>query len=310
MLDSIKGESKMLPLVRLRVDYSNGFTSFPPTVFSRQYVHLVANPKDMIVFTRKSVRPPNTTARTRLEMPDEPLGAANVRELVSHLLETQNLTLLPENAFAHSVSQFVDKEESTSITKFIADILAHTQEGIVGQTSGIDVDAVDIGRQVGIIKQEMVEKFEKGPDDKAFAAVAPTKSRTTKAVRGKSAKNTVVDVDFSPSTSKTVSRTTRGATKVKQEPVTNVDDESSASDIEMLEETQAPTRSSAQLVTNADNFVDISDDQSSTTKKKTPRAPAPKKRQAKIAFESQNQDSTPPVFSSFSSGLAKKRARK
>jgi double-strand break repair protein MRE11 len=41
------------PLIRLKVDYSDGFTAFSPHQFARDFADEIANPKDLILFTRK-----------------------------------------------------------------------------------------------------------------------------------------------------------------------------------------------------------------------------------------------------------------
>jgi double-strand break repair protein MRE11 len=41
------------PLVRLKVDYSDGFTAFSPHQFARDFADEIANPKDLILFTRR-----------------------------------------------------------------------------------------------------------------------------------------------------------------------------------------------------------------------------------------------------------------
>lgn len=43
----------MLPLIRLRVDYTGGFETFNGVQFGQQFVEKVANPKDIVLFTRK-----------------------------------------------------------------------------------------------------------------------------------------------------------------------------------------------------------------------------------------------------------------
>ena len=42
-----------LPLIRLRVDYSDGFNTPAPTSFGKAYIGLVANPKELLLYHRK-----------------------------------------------------------------------------------------------------------------------------------------------------------------------------------------------------------------------------------------------------------------
>lgn len=41
------------PLIRLKVDYSDGFTTFSPHKFASIFLDRIANPKDLIQFFRK-----------------------------------------------------------------------------------------------------------------------------------------------------------------------------------------------------------------------------------------------------------------
>lgn len=43
----------MLPLIRLRVDYTGGYETFNPIQFGQQFVDRVANPKDIVLFNSK-----------------------------------------------------------------------------------------------------------------------------------------------------------------------------------------------------------------------------------------------------------------
>lgn len=120
----IEGIEIPLPLIRLKVDYSGGFSSFNPHRFGHLFVNRVANPKEVIFFYRK--RTANRTSEPILKPMDEftiPAIAAAVEErstlkmedLVKDFLQVQHLDLLPQNEFGDIVKIFVEKDDRESI---------------------------------------------------------------------------------------------------------------------------------------------------------------------------------------------------
>lgn len=112
-----------LPLVRLKVDYSNGFTSFNPHRFGHLFVGKLANPKDVIFFYRKRAKPvndpilkpqPANVPRTLTTTPEE-RNAFRMEDLVKDYLAVQNLDLFPQNEFGDTVKIFVEKDDKDSI---------------------------------------------------------------------------------------------------------------------------------------------------------------------------------------------------
>lgn len=113
-----------LPLVRLKVDYSNGFTSFSPHRFGHLFVGKLANPKDVIFFYKKRAKPvnesilkPQTTQvpRSLLSSTPEERNAFRMEDLVKNYLDVQNLDLFPQNEFGDTVKIFVEKDDKDSI---------------------------------------------------------------------------------------------------------------------------------------------------------------------------------------------------
>lgn len=112
-----------LPLIRLKVDYSNGFSSFNPHRFGHLFVGKVANPKDVILFYRK--RAPTTkpsaeqsnksVQQPRILIPEDEKGKFKMEDLVKDYLAVQNLGLFPQNEFDDSVKIFVEKDDKDSI---------------------------------------------------------------------------------------------------------------------------------------------------------------------------------------------------
>lgn len=112
-----------LPLIRLKVDYSNGFTSFNPHRFGHLFVGKLANPKEVIFFYRKRAKPQNdpilkthnnNQPRAHLISPEE-RNNFKMEDLVKDYLSVQNLDLFPQNEFGDSVKIFVEKDDKDCI---------------------------------------------------------------------------------------------------------------------------------------------------------------------------------------------------
>ncbi|RKP05540.1 Mre11 DNA-binding presumed domain-containing protein [Thamnocephalis sphaerospora] len=120
------------PLIRLRVDYSGGFTPFNPQRFGQQFVDQVANPKDLLYYHRKRTQAERRNAeaiKINLDaiMPEK-LDLFRVEDLVDEFLALHSLEVLPENALGDAVRQFVEKDDRDAIKEYVAD------KGVVGDT--------------------------------------------------------------------------------------------------------------------------------------------------------------------------------
>ena len=113
-----------LPLIRLKVDYSNGFTSFNPHRFGHLFVGKLANPKDVIFFYRKRAKPVNdpilkpqstNVPRALPSSASEERNVFRMEDLVKDYLAVQNLDLFPQNEFGDIVKIFVEKDDKDSI---------------------------------------------------------------------------------------------------------------------------------------------------------------------------------------------------
>ena len=106
-----------LPLIRLKVEYSDTYSPINPQRFGQQFVKEIANPKDMLVFYRKK-----TESKPRA-ISDRPvvIGAnekvEKMEDLISKILSAQKLEILPENELSDSIRIFVEKDDRDSIEK-------------------------------------------------------------------------------------------------------------------------------------------------------------------------------------------------
>lgn len=116
---------RKLPLIRLRVEYTTQEIGNPQR-FGQDFTKYVANPRDIIQFSRKK-----TITRGKKVTIDQPEGIegvgnfddelperiekVKVETLVRQYLEAQTLQMLHENGIAHAVNAFVEKDDKHAI---------------------------------------------------------------------------------------------------------------------------------------------------------------------------------------------------
>lgn len=135
-----------LPLIRLRVDYSNlsdnnsniDYHVENPRRFSNRFVGRVANSNNIIQFFKKKKKLPknhkNISASRRQELSQLDLnedeierivheseieGELKIQTLIDDFLNKMQLSLLPEVGMNEAVKKFVDKDEKLALKEFI-----------------------------------------------------------------------------------------------------------------------------------------------------------------------------------------------
>ncbi|KAI9140373.1 Metallo-dependent phosphatase-like protein [Paraphysoderma sedebokerense] len=171
-IEDVEDDSDVpLPLVRLKVEYSGGFTTFNPSRFGQQFVNRVANPKDIIHFYRKrqAYKPSDgvkSKAGTEIDQPNldaclpERLEKFRVEDLVNEFLQAQNLLILPENALSEAVKEFVEKDDRDIIKDFTTEHLEGTWKTLEDGNVRIDEKEEDLLKEyVQAHKQTKVTQF-------------------------------------------------------------------------------------------------------------------------------------------------------
>ncbi|KAI8818933.1 DNA repair protein rad32 [Fimicolochytrium jonesii] len=134
------------PLVRLKVEYSGGFTTFNPQRFGQLYVNRVANPKDILHFYRKRAQTGGAGKKKEAINMDaflpERLENFRVEDLVAEYLTAQNLDILPENELGDAVRMFVEKDDKDAIKDFVRESLVRTQTYLKGTSNTEDDDKI------------------------------------------------------------------------------------------------------------------------------------------------------------------------
>jgi double-strand break repair protein MRE11 len=137
-----------LPLVRLRVDYSGGFSTINGQRFGQKFVGKVANPNDLLQFHKSAVRRKKeedgaTGARGNAGMGEDEETIGNpqlqdqrrIEQLVNSNL-TSGLQLLSENDMSNALDDFVNRD-TTAIHNLIQQRLAETQ-ALVEEEGDVD----------------------------------------------------------------------------------------------------------------------------------------------------------------------------
>ncbi|BGP33197.1 meiotic recombination [Rhodotorula toruloides] len=143
---------RLLPLIRLRVDYSGGpdgnsqFEVGNPQRFGQDFVDKVANPRDIVQFHRKSttrkakvtINQPNLSALEAAMAEDEETGRISsqtekvtVSSLVHDYLEAQNLNVLSESLIQNAVDEFVGKGDKDAVGNWVRKLLKETRQEIL-----------------------------------------------------------------------------------------------------------------------------------------------------------------------------------
>lgn len=128
----------ILPLIRLRVDYSGGYMTLNPHRFGQQFVDRVANPKDILLFYRKKNSVSHKTVESNKiqddieERNDNEHGSiTRVEQLVNELLTKSRLSFFPENEFTDSIQKFVEKDDKDALEKFIQQSLIRIRSRLI-----------------------------------------------------------------------------------------------------------------------------------------------------------------------------------
>lgn len=187
------------PLIRLKVDYTGGFSTFNPQRFGQNFVEDVANPKDILHFVRKR---PQTGINSRnlvkkkvdADRVDidaflpEKLEETMVETLVTEFLQAQKLDIFPENELTDIISDFVVKQDKDSIQQFLDKTLENTKK-MLGDVAYDDT----LDDHIREVKQSRASTYARKNGTRAVA-VSSVQLPTTFSVGAKSVRVRVEDV--------------------------------------------------------------------------------------------------------------------
>ena len=212
-----------LPLVRLRVEYTNQEISNPQR-FGQEFAGKVANPKEVLQFTkRKNLRSgrrdqdetngPSAYVDVEEEglLPGERLEKVDVGKLVQEYLQAQNLDILNPEGLEGAVLNFVEKDDRDAIDSFVTKMLKTTVKGLVT----IDPEESRIDGELERMRQQQMEQRQAMELDLASASRTGGRGRNA---RGHDSDDSMMD-DLEPPP-----RAAPARARGRNAPATNDDD--------------------------------------------------------------------------------------
>lgn len=142
-----------LPLIRLRVDYSGGFSTINPQRFGQKFVGKVANPNDILLFHKSSKKragngmdiDDDMAQEDELGMEEEAQAEGlledqrRIDRLVrEHLSASEGLQLLTSNDLSAALDDFVNRDEKTAIAKLCSTRLKDVQTSVNAEAQNAD----------------------------------------------------------------------------------------------------------------------------------------------------------------------------
>lgn len=163
-----KSELK-LPLVRLKVDYS-GFMTINPQRFGQKYVGKVANPQDILIFSKASRK-----GRSDVKIDDserlrpEELNQQNIEALVAE--NNLKMEILPVNDLDVALHNFVNKDDKMAFYSCVQYNLEETRSKISQDADPLKFEEEDLILKVGECLEDRVkERNTHSKKDMAFTS--------------------------------------------------------------------------------------------------------------------------------------------
>ncbi|XP_048332366.2 double-strand break repair protein MRE11 isoform X2 [Ziziphus jujuba] len=145
-----------LPLVRIKVDYS-GFMTINPQRFGQKYVGKVANPQDILIFSKASRK-----GRSEAKFDDserlrpEELNQQNIEALIAE--NNLKMEILPVNDLGIALHNFVNKDDKMAFYSCVQYNLEETQNKIAKDSDTLKFEEKDLILKVGECLEERVKE--------------------------------------------------------------------------------------------------------------------------------------------------------
>ncbi|KAL3628334.1 meiotic recombination [Castilleja foliolosa] len=172
-----KAELK-LPLVRVKVDYS-GFMTINPQRFGQKYVGKVANPQDILIFSKASKK-----GRSEGKIDDserlrpEELNQQNIEALVAE--SNLKMEILPVNDLDVALHNFVNKDDKLAFHSCLQYNLEETRNKVAQDPHVRKFEEEDIIVKVGECLEERVKERASNPKDAPQFAVGAQSSENVR----------------------------------------------------------------------------------------------------------------------------------
>ncbi|RAL44580.1 hypothetical protein DM860_003339 [Cuscuta australis] len=165
----VNGSENKLPLVRVKVDYS-GFMTINPQRFGQKYVGKVANPQDVLIFS-KSTKKGHREGAVKIEdaerLRPEELNQQNIEALVAE--SNLKMEILPVNDLDVALHSFVNKDDKMAFHSCVQHNLKETRNKIAKDSDPLKCEEDDLILKVGELLEERVkERATLKKDDQPF----------------------------------------------------------------------------------------------------------------------------------------------
>ncbi|PCH37554.1 DNA repair exonuclease [Wolfiporia cocos MD-104 SS10] len=200
--------SRMLPIVRLKVDTTGVSEMQNPVRFGQEFQGRLANPRDVLIFhraraaTRKGAKIVADKPELSIDDPGmttaEKLSRVRVQTLVREYLAAQELQLLGETGMSDAIETFVDKDDVHAIQNHVNVALKSLMKGV--QANGKnpeEMDEDDLDDIVGQVREKHIKEY----DDKRQEGRSKSKgkSKSTNEESDASMDSMMLDVDAAAS---------------------------------------------------------------------------------------------------------------
>ncbi|GAB2256532.1 hypothetical protein Droror1_Dr00022591 [Drosera rotundifolia] len=151
----VKRDELKLPLVRIKVDYS-GFMTINPQRFGQKYVGKVANPQDILIFSKVSRKGRTTEGKIddAEKLRPEELNQQNIEALVAE--SNLKMEILPVNDLDVALHNFVSKDDKMAFYSCVQYNLDETRKKIARDSDSLKFQEQDLVLKVGKCLEERV----------------------------------------------------------------------------------------------------------------------------------------------------------
>ncbi|XP_024011912.1 double-strand break repair protein MRE11 isoform X1 [Eutrema salsugineum] len=172
-----------LPLVRIKVDYS-GFMTINPQRFGQKYVGKVANPQDILIFSKASKKgrsEANIDDSERLR-PEE-LNQQNIEALVAE--SNLKMEILPVNDLDVALHNFVNKDDKLAFYSCVQYNLQETRGKLAKDSVAEKFEEDDLILKVGeCLEERLKERSTRPSGSSQFLSTGLTSENLTKGSSG------------------------------------------------------------------------------------------------------------------------------
>ncbi|XP_015691641.1 double-strand break repair protein MRE11 isoform X2 [Oryza brachyantha] len=187
-----RSETK-LPLIRIKVDYS-GFSTINPQRFGQKYVGKVANPQDILIFSKSAKKRQATgdNIDDSEKLRPEELNQQTIEALVAE--SNLKMEILPVDDLDIALHDFVSKDDKMAFYACLQRNLDETRNKLNLEADKSKIEEEDIIVKVGECMQEHVkERSDRPKEDSRFTSSTQNLGTGGKSVTSQSNLNSFSD---------------------------------------------------------------------------------------------------------------------